>query len=365
MFYIFYLSITSFIYAFLPLEAKVGDIFPKEWKKKPAIAKDYEVIQLTNAKATSTKMYLNVNPYVEKLNSIVFTSDRQEGRFNLYLLSLKTGKITQITDVKDMEKGHSNISGKALKAFFAQKMDLKAVSLEPPYRQETFYKSEQGFKLNGDIAVREDGKGVAVIIYNKNEQVSKVIYIDTATKSATTLVEEKQKISHLVFNPQGDKFFYSCPKNIKVFDLKRETIIDITTKKGRPIHYFWFSDGERVGYAVKDNLENTLSSAGVGIYDLQKNEQSEYFLEKYSNHMAVNPSGTLLVGDGSPAQPFIYFYPIDDKAKVLYPKKICKHGSSSSEQLVHTHGIFINETDFLFNSDEAGHGNIYLLRKKG
>lgn len=353
-----FLALSSLVYA------GKGKTYPSEWKILPALIQDFEVVKLTSNKATDSKLYLNVNPYIPKKNSILFMSER-DGYDNLYLLSLKDGKIVQITASKKMDGGHVGVSAVREKAFFREDDVVKSVDLNPPYAEENVYEvKEDNFRISGQISVSPDGYGLTFALYDEDKKISQVVTVDVNEHSAKKVRKEKGRVDHVIFNPiHGDKLLYHVyEKNtVGVVDLNtaQTTVISANV---HAVHSFWFSDGITAAYVLKD-LDGPVSEQIVG-YNTSTKQYIKYDLPYYGNHFAMNPAGTILQGDGNPSDPYITYFYIDHNTQKLNPVKMFKHNSSSTNEDWHPHGVFINDTDLLFNSDAAGNGDVYLLRKK-
>lgn len=344
---------------FSTIEAKKGDVYPAEWKKLPALAKDYEVVQLTTNKAIDSKLYLKVNPYIESLNSIVFMSTRDK-KENLYLISLDTGKITQLTESKNMDGGHANVSAATEMAFFREGSNIKSVSLTPPYVESLIYTLEKPYRFSGEIGVSSDGQTLALSLYDKDKNISWVAVLDVPTGKLQKIHEDTGRIDHVSINPvYANNLLYHV--NLE----QRVVVVDIKNKKATPIgenavHSFWFPDGISAAYVWR----------GKGIpeqivaYDTVNKTYTKYLVPANSNHFDINASQTVLQGDGGPKSRYIYYYPINPDNNTLGSQKMFEHGSSSSDELWHPHAAFLNDTDLLFSSDRAGNGDVYLLRKK-
>lgn len=330
-----------------------GKKFPKEWKTLPALDPNFEVMQLTTSKAMDSKLYLKINPYVPSLNSVVFNSDRS-GEENLFLMSLETGEITQITEGK-LTADHAGVAGDAEMAFYRAGKSVYSVNLNPPYNETKIITIDSPYRFSGEINTTPNGKFLSLALYDEGKKKSIAIVIDVDKKSYSKIWEEEGigRIDHNAININGTHLLYH------VYETRKIVVVDIAAKKGvtvgtNGVHPFWFYDSKRVAFRTgKDMI----------VYDVEKKKSEALSLSVSGNHFAINPSGTMFQGDGHPKDPFIYFYPYTGSTK-LTGVKMFRHGSSSTKELWHPHAHFIGENRLMFSSDVDGNSNVYLLQPK-
>jgi hypothetical protein len=349
------------------LLADKGDVFSAEWKTLSALEKGYEVIQLTKSKSkvAHSKMYLNVNPYISSLNSVVVSSDRNKYD-NLYLVSLDNGKITQVTDSKNIESGdHSNVCDATATAFFREKRTIKSVELTPPYKEKTIITIPTNYIIVGNMFPSADGSKLAVALYEKDKNKSTLSTIDLKKPTLKYIQGKTGRIDHVIINGDGNRLVYHIygDNRIGVVDIDRDDEYLVNRKGEHGVHPFWFADGITAGYVQRSDKNNKYQQFVA--YNMQKDTYAKYNMPTYSNHCAVNPSANIIAGDGNANNPYIYYYTINPNSDTINAVKMFKHNSTFSDERWHPHGNFINDTDLIFNSDADGKdkGNVYLLRK--
>ncbi|HEX7307880.1 hypothetical protein [Lentzea sp.] len=348
-------------------ESGKGVRFGAEWKILPALDPDYEVVQLTTSKALDNKMYLDVDPYVPSLNSVLFMSER-DGHENLYLMSLDNGKFVQVTDSDRIDGDHANVSPKTEEAFYFEDQALTSVSLRPPYREKKIRGFAEKYDIEGIPSLTSDGKTVAVSLYDKDERRSSLVLVDVRTGELTTVRKIDGDVDHVLINPVlGDTLLYH------IYDEGHDGkigLVDIDTKKNtmltgpgdNGVHPFWESNGRNAAFAQRDQGD---TPDQVVTYNIRKEEFFSYDIKEDSNHFAMNPARTIIQGDGrKDSAPYIFFYYIRPGTNKVDTVRMFKHRSSSETESVHPHASFINDTDLIFNSDADGNGNVYLLREK-
>lgn len=344
----------------------VGKRYDAEWKTRSALDSDYEVVQLTTSKALDNKMYLDVDPYVPALNSVVFMSDRHKDRAddaeNLFLMSLDNGKFVQLTDSDDIDGAHANVSPKTEEVFFREGRTFKRVSLHAPYKETEIRTVDEKYDPKGILSLTSDGKAFAVSLYDEDEDRSSLAVVDVKSGDMETIKKIDGRVDHLLINPKyGDTLLYH------IFEEHEIGIVDIESKKKKiltepgdhGVHPFWGANGVDAAYNEKEHDPRQIVT-----YDIRKERYLKYDIPDTGNHFAWNPIQTVLQSDGTKKDPYIYYHKIDPNTNTVGSKKMYKHGSSSEEEVVHPHAAFINNHDLIFNSDSDDSGDVYLLRRK-
>lgn len=351
-------------------DAGKGARYEAEWKPLPALDSDYEVVQLTTSKALDNKMYLDVNPYVPSLDSVVFMSKRDDDHENLYLMSLGNGRFVQLTDSDDIDGDHANVSPETEQAFFVENRTFTSVSLRAPYGEKKIRTVPDKYDVKGIVALTSDGKTIVSSLYDEDEDRSSLVTIDVRTGELETVKKIDGRVDHVLINPvYGDTLLYH------VLDKDEIGLVDIETKKktlltgseDHGVHPFWEANGRDAAFAQRKQGD---TPEQVVTYNIRNEQFFSYDIREYSNHFAMNPSRTIIEGDGGDETTCIYYYYIKPGTDKVDTKKMFKHRSSSDSESVHPHAAFINDTDPVFNSDADGKGNgngdgnVYLLRKK-
>ncbi|KOV90088.1 hypothetical protein [Nocardia sp. NRRL S-836] len=341
-----------------------GARFEAEWKTLPALDPDYEVVQLTTSKALDNKMYLDVDPYVPSLNSVLFMSKR-DGHENLYLMSLDNGKFVQVTDSDDIEGDHANVSPTTDEAFYVEDRTITSVSLRAPYREKKIRTIPEKYDLKGIPSLTSDGKTIAASLYHEEEKRSSLVLIDARTGELETVKKIDGKVDHVLINPvHGDTLLFHLLVEDQIglvnIDTKKKTMLTDSNDHGA--HPFWESNGRDAAFVQRAQGD---TPEQVVTYNIRKEEFFSYDIRDRSNHFAMNPARTIIQGDGhDESAPYIYYYYIKPGTNKVDTVKMFKHRSSSDSESVHPHAAFINDTDLIFNSDAAGNGDVYLLREK-
>ncbi|MFD5831629.1 TolB family protein [Lentzea sp. NPDC060358] len=350
-------------------ESGKGSRFGAEWRTLPALDPDYEVVQLTTSSALDNKMYLDVDPYVPSLDSVVFMSER-DGHENLYLMSLENGKFVQVTDSEDIDGDHANVSPATEEAFYVENRTFTSVSLRPPFLEKEIRTVPDKYDVKGIPSLTSDGKTIAASLYEEEEDRSTLVLIDVRSGNMKTVRRIDGKVDHVLINPvHGDTLlFHVLPENeddngqIGLVDIATGKRTMLTGPEDHGVHPFWESNGRDAAFAQREDGD---SDKQVVTYNIRKEEFLSYDIEQSSNHFAMNPARTIIQGDGHKGStPYIYFYYIRPGTNKVDTVQMFKHRSTSETESVHPHASFINDTDLIFNSDADGNGNVYLLREK-
>jgi hypothetical protein len=343
----------------------VGKHYDAEWKTRPALASDYEVVQLTTSKALDNKMYLDVDPYVPALNSVVFMSDRHKDRDdaeNLYLMSLDDGKFVQLTDSDDIDGAHANVSPKTEEVFFREERTFKRVSLHAPYKETKIRTVDEKYDPKGIMSLTSDGKAFAASLYDEDEDRSSLVVVDVKSGDMETVKKIDGRVDHVLINPKyGDTLLYHIyeENEVGIVDIESQKKKVLTKSGDHGVHPFWGANGVDAAYNEKEHDPRQIVT-----YDIRKERYLKYDIPVPGNHFAWNPAQTVLQSDGVGDDSYIYYYKINPDDHTVDSKRMCKHDSSSKEEVVHPHAAFINNHDLIFNSDADDSGDVYLLRRK-
>ncbi len=342
-----------------------GKRYDAEWKTLKALDPKYEVQQLTTSKDLDNKMYLDVNPYVASMDSVVFMSDR-DGAQNLYLMSLKNGSFRQVTASDELDGNHSNVSPATEEAFLREKQTIKRVSLNAPYKEQTVYTADDEYDIKGIVALTADGKTIALSLYSEDDDKSDLVTVDVAKGKQTKIKTIDGKVDHVLINSTGTKLLYHVTEvyEVGVVDVESKKKTVLTKSGDHGVHPFW-ADATNAAYVLK--LDDKAPLEQIIVYETKKEKRTTFDVFEKGNHFAMNPTGSLLQGDGqTPSDPYIYYFTPTDNGGTV-GTKMFKHDCSDEShdnELLHPHASFINNTDLIFNSDRSGNGDVYLLRKK-
>lgn len=355
----------------------VGKKYPPEWKEFPALNPNFKVLQLTTSPAEDSKFYLTTDSYYPDLNAVAFVSNRT-GTWNIFYCNLDNGEITQVTDFPNTVKddGHGDICAvKRNEIIYYDKKNaiLHKVNLKT-FEDKEFYRMPEGFKVGNSLTANADGSIIAITAIKGekgNVEVSKMIFVDIDGNVVKEITRPGQQLSHVNLSTSGkvpgviyvrkeiedNKRFYYMSLDEKV-DKK---IIEAKGEGEGVSHPFWSPDGSKACYLKK--LKGKNPKYWFGYYDI--NEDKNYEFEKVQdNDMSANYNSTIFVGTGSPIDPCLKFWRIEDGKFVA--ERMFVHGATfPGTENRDVHNTFIAGTNnVIFNADGDGNGNVYVLIEK-
>ncbi len=343
--------------------SKKGATYPAEWRILAALDPAYEVVQLTTDPRDDCKLYYTTNPYIAATNQLIFASARTGAR-NLFAIDLASGTITQLTDGKGIDAEHAVVCPKTLEVFYRQNDTVKALRLDRLTERVLYRFNNTQYKVMGSISISSDGTKVAfpLVSLGNGPQTSKLMTVNSDGSQAHEVCTVSGIINHAYLSPQfADRLMFMVVDGgmwLVQADGKNRRCLRSETAQENVSHPFWYPDGIRIGYTIKQKPADTFGSV-----DSATGEYREPFrFPAHSTHCNISPDAQTLVGDGDVKKPFLILYQITPER--LIAKTIFRHGSSFRNETVHPHPTFINRTDVAFNSDHAGNGDIYILRKR-
>ena len=367
------------------VNAQKGRRYPAEWQKFTAAESGCEVIKLTSDTSDDCRLYFYNNPMVKSMNSIVFASKRT-GYWNLFIISLQDGIITQLTEGKKIQARGAAVSSSKEEVYFVSGKEIKACNLRN-YQERVLYTLPDSFQVSASLGINTEGSMLAMAITKKVDVVvskikhfdnagekyllhpeSRVIVIATDGSMSKIVRTEHNWLSHVVFNPTESNILLYCQEGPWQMVEQRMWICNINdTSVHHPLrseempgvkigHEYWFPDGKHVGYQVSSSSVKK----GIGIADYQTGKYIEYDGADDS-HTETDITGKYFVGDGRNNNRILSLYHIENNK--LVKKVLVKHNGSFDQEYSHPHPSFIDEKgSILYTSNADGNCNIYLIK---
>ncbi|MBI4530539.1 MAG: PD40 domain-containing protein [Candidatus Latescibacteria bacterium] len=363
-----------------------GRIWAPEWKDDKDPLTGVLVRQLTNYKGHSHHLYFTNPGWYDRQQKLLFGSDR-DNRTNLFSLDLKTGVITQLTDLKPVEPPReidflaTCVNPMRHEVYFWY--DRRVIALDlASLENRTLWEIPEGFvpsMLNCTADGRcvcdgifEDLSDCIRIDYNRGyvgfretweaHPLSRIVTIATDGSGAETVWEEQAWIGHVNTSPTQPHVLTFCHEGpwdkvdnrIWGFDLTARTAWMIHPREGqeRVGHEYWHADGVYIGY--HGSWPDGRKFFGRIRYD--HTDRVEVSFPHETGHIHSNDF-SLIVGDGGHV---IRLWRWNGEG-FDGPRVLCEHRSSSHIQQVHVHPrLSPDGAHVLYTSDRSGYGNLYL-----
>ena len=363
-----------------------GRIWPPEWREYTDPISGVRVLQLTNYKGHSYHLYFTNCGWYDSGRRLLFGSDR-ENRTNLFSIDLKTGEITQLTDLEPVKPPHevqfltTSINPKRDVAYFWYNRRITALDLKT-LETYTLWEMPKGF-LPSMLNCTADGKYVCAGIFEdlsnriridylrgyigfretwKAHPISRIIRVATDGSEADVVWEEKTWIGHVNTSPTQPNLLTFCHEgpwdkvDNRIWGLNLDTseVWMIRPREDDEIvgHEYWLADGVHVGYHGRWPDGQNI----IGMIRYDNTEKVEFKFPHVTGHTHSNDF-SLIVGDGGIVVR-IWKY---DGEELRGPRILCIHRSSFHIQQVHVHPRFSPDgSQVLFTSVVTGYGNLYL-----
>ena len=364
--------------------AQKGRRYPVEWQKFRAAESGCEAIKLTTDTSDDCRLYFYNNPFVKDMNSIVFASKRT-GYWNLFLISLQDGVITQLTDGKKVQARGAAVSATKEEVYFVSGKQILSCNLHN-YQEKVLYSFPDSFQVSASLGINTEGSMLAMAITKKvNVVVSKIKHFDNAGEKyllhpesriiviatdgsmSKTVRIENNWLSHVTFNPIESNILLYCQEGPWQMVEQRMWICNINdTSVHYPVrkeevpaikigHEYWFPDGKHVGYQVSSSS----IKKGIGIADYSTGKYTEYDGADDS-HTEIDLSGKYFVGDGRNNNRILSLYHLDNNK--LVKEILVNHKGGFDQDYIHPHPSFIDDKGrLLYTSNADGNCNIYLM----
>ncbi len=365
-----------------------GRVWPPEWRRYNDPKTGVEVLQLTNYKGHSYHLYFTNPGWYDNNRRLLFGSDR-ENRTNLFSIDLKTGEITQLTDLDPVKPPYevqflaTCINPVRNEAYFWYNRRIISLNLKT-LESHALWEMPEGF-LSSMINCTSDGKYICAGIFEdlsrhlridylhgyvgfretwEARPLSRIIRVATDGSEAETVWEERTWIGHVNTSPTQPHLITFCHEgpwdyvDNRIWGLNLETheawMIRPREDKESVGHEYWLSDGVHIGYHGRWPDGSNL----IGMIRYDNTERVEFRIPHITGHTHSNDF-SLIVGDGGSV---VRLWKRDGD-KLEGPRVLCEHRSSFHIQHVHVHPRFSPDgSQILYTSDASGYGNLYLVR---
>jgi oligogalacturonide lyase len=373
-----------------------GDRYPNTIEKYRDPDTGREVWRLTSPQVLSTHPYFYFNCIAKDNSFAVFGSDLSGSR-QFYRIDLKSGELTQLTDVPKAVVYQACLSLDDKTLIFAtadtvQKLDMDTLECE------VLYELGEAWWANKTFGVTPDCTHVVQVQLFREHYVSRakaqsdlaaqwakkprcrLVIIDVASKTSKIVYDERLWVAHPQLRPvYKDKLMY-CHEGPGYLIDSRIWLMDTDGSNilcPRPhgpnesfTHEFWFADGSALGYVahIRDEAHH-IRSTTLRKIDIDTMQETVIGPCTFYSHCVTNTPATLIVGDGrDPEKPYIFLTDLRTGKET----PICRHDSKWGvyfdpgigeyiNQDAHPHPQFSQDsTKIIFNSDRDGKPCIFM-----
>ena len=381
-----------------------------------------KVWQLTSLPGNHHHLYFTSNSFTKHNDHVLFISDMGGDSPNLFKLNLQSGEAVQLTSNNDgilksyvyyngnpyrgLGKASPSYNPAADTLLYLQGREVRLLDVGT-MEEEVLYTLPERV-MTGFTHMSTDGRYACVpyipaeafevgegnpftLIREKvtREQIeSKVLVIDTKTKTGDVWFSQVGWITHVQFHPTDPhKILYNheggmVEQRIWLYD--HGEIKRVRDQRGtdQPLwicHEMWLQQGYGAIYHGTTGVPNDPAMSDlekkqdqitsfVGRINLETGDIAELLFPaemKAYGHFTASSSDERLVTDGIIDANKIHLVDANWQNRTMQWTEVCNHNSSFSVQDVHPHPIFSHDDRYLlFTSDahnERGKGNLYLV----
>ena len=364
-----------------------GRVWAPEWKDDRDRRSGVHVRQFTDYKGHSHHPYFTNPGWYDGGRKLLLGSDRGN-RTNLFSLDLRSGELTQATDLEPVAPPHeTNFLGVCLnpmrnEACFWYDRRVMALDLDT-FESHVLWEMPDGFVHSDILNCTADGAHLCTGIFEDFSErfrtdflrglvgftavwearpLSRIIRIAADGASAETVWEERYWIGHVNTSPTQPHLLSFCHEGpwsqvdnrIWGLDLSDRRAWMIRPRKGQEAigHEYWHADGLHLGYHGGEG------QTFIGRIRYDNTDRLEVNFSHQTGHIHSNDF-SLIVGD---AGRFVRLWKWNGEA-FEGPRVLCEHRGSSHIQQLHVHPRFSPDgKQVLFTSDTSGYGNLYLAQ---
>lgn len=231
-------------------------------------------VEVTAGETTSETF--EVNCEVQSQEKIVFASDREGDRDNIFIMNPDGSEVVQLTD-SDYNNDEPAISNDGTKIVYNNSSSLKVMNVDGSDKEII---QEYGISQNPDWSTDDS----QIVFQNKagtdDYQICKV----SSSGGEMDCLTEGQNPS---WSPDGDKIAFQHAGSIKVMDVNGENVEELTNSGDDDESPNWSSDGEKIVFFRQE--------VGTSIYSVDADGSN--LTEVYDDGLDPNwsPDGSTVV----------------------------------------------------------------------
>lgn len=342
----------AFLLGLPALAAPKGQLLPSGAKRYLDPLTEREVWRLT---PLSSPHFLphTYQRFTTQKNNFLLLAERQGEETHARRLDLPSGRMTQLTQGPGLAGFSLCLAPDERSFFYLQNGTLRQMGLRT-LRDREIWRSEENWRLTGDLSISIDGRYAAVV--ETNDVLHRLRAIETFKGKNWILVEEKSRLRRPQLRPKRDQVLYSLADPHRLF------LVNLDGKQKQAVRFpepveeigpeYWTGDGKLLGYVHYFNRKSTART-----YNPDTREDT--LLGRCTQFWGVmgNADNSALAGESrSKAGPNIYvLFPLVDREIT-----VCEHASSRSSPEVEPRPAFSPDSQWIyFNSDREGAPAVY------
>ena len=358
-----------------------GDTFPAEMVGYVDEETGRRVTQLTSSPSHDHHFYFTSTSFHPDGEHLFFSS-RRTGKFNIFSMNLKSGRMRQITECEKISSLAACLDPRGHEVYYWDGPDLKASDIETP-EERHLYTVPQGFR-GGLLSIPDDGSRLvfpATPILELKTQTEKIysgmqemfercdrtdiVVVPTDGSACWVAYRENCWASHVNVCPTDPDLILYCHEGSWTMVQQRMWLVRSDGSGRRPLrpqepqnalgHEYWHRDGQTVGY--HGHLKEGRTDPIFGLINKDGSHCREYHTQRSTGHSQSSADGKMHTCDGAG---LICLIEPEDGTASFTP--LARHDTSGEMQIGHAHPIFSPDGKFvLFTSDKSGVCNVYMV----
>jgi len=346
--------------------------YPTEKMTYKDITTGQKITMLTTSEAKDDKIYQTHPNWTADGRHIVFRSDRS-GTNQYFAISVKTGTIVQLTDVK--QPGNACLSKRKNRMYYVSdnkiwNLDIDSILQSNGQRQEDEFRSKvadlpENAGLSGTISLDSNEQEIYMGVQYTTASWG-LLSLDVDTGKYSKIIDTEFRIGHCQAHPSTSGLIMYCWET-GGDSQQRMWIVNSNGRENGPFyketydewvtHEVWWGQNKALFTIWPGNEEMLKKPYGIAYISLEDKSLHILNQRKYW-HVAGSPDGKWAVGDTFDGE--IYLINADSgRARLL------TQGHRPRGATVHPHPSFSPDgSSILFCSEKNGNWDLFLVHLK-
>jgi len=328
-----------------------GRVLPSVVQRFPDPATEFIISRITDPSHTSV-LSAYYNRVISKHSNFMLYASDLSGRFEAYRMDLKSGQSRQLTDAANLAPASLALTAGDHDFYYFDGPRLMNAHLSTLKTRQPYAIPEK-FELGSGFSVAEDGMYAAVI--EKNDTLYRLQLIQTATGTATKLVECDEELRDPIPRPKRASILYRRAGGLWLvnYDARQNYRLRVTDD-GEIGPALWSPDGHSVLYLNYPEDRRKLHS--IREFTPDTNEDKLIATTSQFVHFGCNADASVFVGaSGSKASPYVLLL----VRAVRRELTLAEHRATDPQMVA---PIFApNSQRIFFTSDQQGKPALYTM----